>query len=249
MGEQHDGLLGVVDDAVGEGGLVVVDEGDDVVRDVLRRDDRDLVPGDALAEADAAEAPARARAAHRDAVDHAGHDDVVDVAGAPRDLGVRLLARDGLADGGHLEASKLCITRVRPAASPAMLPGDLHDAPHPLLRGPARRPRPVRETPAAPSRAWARWAPWPTTSRPVTRATPSAGGHVRIARNEAFAAEDEPWPTATSWRSSRPWRGADAMSEARLRVAAITVSDTRTADRRRGRRRALRAPRGGGVRR
>ena len=58
MREQQDRLLGVIDALVGEVGLVVGDERDGVLAgDVAGGDDRDLVPGDAGAEADAADPP------------------------------------------------------------------------------------------------------------------------------------------------------------------------------------------------
>ena len=99
VSEQDDRLLVVVDDAVGERRLVVVDEGDDVVRDVGGGHDRDRVPGNALAEADAPQACPRTPAAHRDAVDHARHHHVVDVARPAGDLRDGLLAGDGLTYG------------------------------------------------------------------------------------------------------------------------------------------------------
>ncbi len=73
MREQDDRLFGVVDDAVGEVGLVVEDERDAVgAGDVFRGDDDELVPRDAFVEDDVADAPARRGAADGRAVEHAG---------------------------------------------------------------------------------------------------------------------------------------------------------------------------------
>ena len=53
MREQHNRLLGVVDVCMGEVRLVVEDQRDDVAAgDVGRGDDREFIPGDAVAVAD-----------------------------------------------------------------------------------------------------------------------------------------------------------------------------------------------------
>jgi hypothetical protein len=58
VGEQQHRLLGVVDDAVGEAGLVLEDQGDAVLpRHVARVDDDDLLPRNAVAEVDARTRP------------------------------------------------------------------------------------------------------------------------------------------------------------------------------------------------
>ncbi len=60
MGEEKDRLLGVIDALVGEIGLVVEDQGDDIPSgDVGGGDDRDLVPGDARLVDDVAKDAAR----------------------------------------------------------------------------------------------------------------------------------------------------------------------------------------------
>src|SRR5205085_4691662 len=97
--EQEYRLFGVVDRAVGEVGLVEEDERDGVrARNVARRDDGELVPGDAFAEDYLADSPARDVAAHGHAVEHAGRVEVVNVARRARHLRAPLLARNRLAD-------------------------------------------------------------------------------------------------------------------------------------------------------
>ena len=87
MGEQHDRLFGVIDDVVGQAGLVVQDERDAIGRgDVARGDDGELVPGKAALEADAANASARDRTPDGDAVQEARHRQVVHVARLAGDL-------------------------------------------------------------------------------------------------------------------------------------------------------------------
>src|SRR5262245_61015621 len=80
MREQHDWFFGVIDDAVGETGLIVEDECNAIRRRyVCGRDDRELLPRQTIGESDAANPAARCRTANRDAVQHARHRDVVHV--------------------------------------------------------------------------------------------------------------------------------------------------------------------------
>ena len=99
VGQQHDRLLGVVDDAVGQAGLVVHDEDDAIGRrHVTRGDDREFVPRNAVAKMDVADAATRHRTSDGDTVQHARERHVVDVLRLTGDFGAAFFPRDGLTD-------------------------------------------------------------------------------------------------------------------------------------------------------
>ena len=84
VGQQDDRLLGVVDDAVGQAGLVIHDEDDPIGRrHVTGGDDREFVPRNAVAKMDVADAATRHRTSDGDTVQHARERHVIDVGSSP----------------------------------------------------------------------------------------------------------------------------------------------------------------------
>ena len=97
MRQQDDRFFGMVDEFGGEAGLIVHDQRDFVLAgNVGGRDDREFVPGNAVAVANAADAPARDAAAHGHAVDHVRKGEVVHVLGAAGDFFAPLFPQDGM---------------------------------------------------------------------------------------------------------------------------------------------------------
>src|SRR5712692_8695777 len=79
--EQNHRLFGMVHDAVGEIRLVMRNQRHEVLAgDVLRRNDGEFIPGDALAECNPANASTSAGAADGCAVQHSGEAEIVHVA-------------------------------------------------------------------------------------------------------------------------------------------------------------------------
>ena len=81
----------------GEAGLIVLDQRNFVFAgNVGGGDDRELIPRNAVAETDAADASSRDVAAHGDAVEHVRNGKVVHIAGAARHFLAALFADDGM---------------------------------------------------------------------------------------------------------------------------------------------------------
>ena len=97
MREQHDRLFGMVDHFRGEAGLIVLDQCDFVFSwNVGGGDDREFVPRNAVAEANAADASSRDAAAHGHAMQHFRKGEVVHVPGAARHFFPPFFAEDGM---------------------------------------------------------------------------------------------------------------------------------------------------------
>ena len=87
----------MVDEFRGEAGLIVFDQRDFVFAgNIGGGDDREFVPRNAVAKADAADAPSRDAAAHGHAVQHFRKGEVVHVPGAARHFFPALFAGDGM---------------------------------------------------------------------------------------------------------------------------------------------------------
>ena len=101
MSEEKNGLFGMIDDAIGEAGLIVFDESDAICAgNIFRGDDDKFVPVDAGAEGNGFYFAARDAAADGGAVKHAGQSHVIDVAGFAGDFSAAFHAGDGDADDG-----------------------------------------------------------------------------------------------------------------------------------------------------
>src|ERR1700680_2352373 len=87
----------MVDDFRGEAGLIVLDQCDFVFSwDIGGGDDREFAPRNAVAEANAADAPSRDAAAHSHAMQHFRKGEVVHVPGAARHFFPSLFSDDGM---------------------------------------------------------------------------------------------------------------------------------------------------------
>ena len=103
MGQQHDGLFGMVDHTIGQAGLVKHQVGHRVLSgDVPGRDDDELRPGEPLFEMDAGDPPPGDTTADRGPVEQALDPEVVREGGGPGDLGTALLALNRAADVGEV---------------------------------------------------------------------------------------------------------------------------------------------------
>jgi hypothetical protein len=101
VSEEKNGLFGMIDDAIGQAGLIVFDEGDAIrAGDVFVGDDDEFVPIDAGAEGDGFYFAAGDAATDGGAVEHAGEGEVVDVAGFAGNFAAAFPAGDGDADDG-----------------------------------------------------------------------------------------------------------------------------------------------------
>src|SRR6266702_3909378 len=102
MGEQQDGLVGVIDVVDGETGVVLGEVDDGVLaRNVGGGDDSELVPGDGRVEGDGGDAAAGDGAADGGSEPHTRQAEVVDVFGLAEDFGDPLLTDGGVAYGGE----------------------------------------------------------------------------------------------------------------------------------------------------
>ena len=103
VGEENDGLFGMIDKLGGQTGLVVNQERDAIFpRDILGGDDREFAPGNVAFVMNPANAAARGRAANGHAVKHAGKRDIVHVAGPACNFLAALFAGNGFSDNAGL---------------------------------------------------------------------------------------------------------------------------------------------------
>src|SRR5579859_2657316 len=87
MGQEQNGLLGMINDTIGKARLVVRYQGHAIFAgNVPRRDDDEFVPRDLGAESDSRDLSARNAAAHGCAVEHSGESDVIDILRTTGDL-------------------------------------------------------------------------------------------------------------------------------------------------------------------
>ena len=107
MSEEEKRLFGMIDEAIGEAGLIVVEESDAIFAgNVFWGDDDELAPVDFGTERKVFDYAARDLAANSGAEEHARQDEVVDVAGLASDFGKAFPARNGRTDdGGRIHAS------------------------------------------------------------------------------------------------------------------------------------------------
>ena len=103
VSQQDHRFFAVVDETVGEAGLVFNQQRDAILAaDVFCGDDRKFVPGNIARETNFANAAARRGAAHGDAVEHAGKNEVVNVAGTPCYFFAPFLARNRFSDTARI---------------------------------------------------------------------------------------------------------------------------------------------------
>ncbi len=96
MRQEQDRLLRMIDHAIGQAGLVIHDERNDIAAgNIFGRDNGELMPGDTFTESDRFNRSAGDGAAHRGAKDHARQREIVNVAGLPGYFGRALFAGYG----------------------------------------------------------------------------------------------------------------------------------------------------------
>jgi len=121
MCKQNDGFFRVIDDTVGQAGLIVEYERDAVFAgNVLGRYDDEFGPVDFRGEGDFADGAARSFAANRSAVEHAGQAHIVNVEGGAGDFVAALFAWDVGADDldlGRLRQTGSLVVVARPLES------------------------------------------------------------------------------------------------------------------------------------
>ena len=143
------GFFGMVDHFRGEAGLIVLDQGDFVFSwNIGGGDDREFAPRNAVAEADAADAPSRDAAAHGHAVQHFRKGEVVHVPGAARHFFPPLFAEDGMSKEFFFHVFRACVApafRQESTAAQRSRPVPRFSIPDPVALF-----APIRETARAP---------------------------------------------------------------------------------------------------
>src|SRR5262249_27300577 len=115
MSQQDDGLLGMVDNPIGQAWLIVHDQGDAVpAGNVFRGNNDELVPGDFGRETDVCNPSAWNLAAHSGAVEHTGQDYVIDVLRLSGNFISPFLAWDRSTDDGIALRRNFFTSQVRP---------------------------------------------------------------------------------------------------------------------------------------
>src|SRR5258708_5262244 len=110
MSEQQNRFFGMVNEFVSQARLIVSNKGDTVFsRNIFRRDDDKLVPGDARSEGYLSNFSARNMTANRRAVKHTGQNHIVNVSGSSGYLVATFLARNRSTDD-VFAAHSSCLT-------------------------------------------------------------------------------------------------------------------------------------------